>query len=138
MKLTLEDLLTSARQAAAEGRLGLQRGATSAAFVHEDGSPCAIAAAFPSETLKQIVDAGDERLNWLELMRAGYFELGSGLVMAEALTSLQLGYDRCFDEDPEVRARLTSRYIAYLASLYPSHPPEVWPSEVAEHPIWDD
>ncbi|OYX69054.1 MAG: hypothetical protein B7Y61_03110 [Rhizobiales bacterium 35-66-30] len=138
MELTLESLIRSARAAVIKGCLGLQRGCLAPAFVHPDGSPCAISAALSPATRELIRADGNERLSWLELKCEGYFELAPDLALIEALATLQIGYDRCFDADPDIRARRKERFLAYILTLDPDRPPRVWPSEISMHSLWED
>ncbi|GJD86411.1 hypothetical protein [Methylobacterium haplocladii] len=93
--LTTAHLVTSAQEAIVGERLGIQRGAVEPLFVDEDGTVCAIGAALPHFVLRDILRAGHERSNWLDLTQAGYFTYDT-LDTVELLGFLQLGYDACF------------------------------------------
>jgi hypothetical protein len=127
--LTEPDLIRGAQQAIAGGRLGIQRGATEPLFVDHDGSVCAIGAALPPPVLQAILRNGHERLNWLELVRGGYFT-HADLRTVEALTTLQLGYDACF-EGGRASDLLTRQFCGFISSLDPHPPPQMWRSELS-------
>lgn len=127
--LTEAHLIQSIQKAVSDSRLGLQRGATEPLFVHEDGSVCAIGAALPQAVLRAILSNGDEGLNWLELVRAGYFT-HADLRTVEALATLQLGYDACF-EDGRLTGERARRFCSFVSGLDPDDPPATWPTEIA-------
>ncbi|AWN39853.1 hypothetical protein [Methylobacterium durans] len=79
--------------------------------------------------LQAILRNGDERLTWLELVRAGYFT-HADLQTVEALASLQLGYDACF-ENGRLDGERARQFCAYVSCLDPKDPPPLWPSELA-------
>jgi hypothetical protein len=114
--LQLPRLISSAQSAVRSGRLGLQRHHTQPRFVYSDGTVCLIAAALPNEVLDAIVKNGHQRCAWLDLMRAGYFEV-DGLDTVEALSALQLAYDACCVEDNVLRAKRTARLVTVVLSI---------------------
>lgn len=110
-----EDLISSAQRAIREARLGIQRGYSISKFLYEDGSVCAIAASFPSQLLRLIRADDADRFNWLELKRAGYFDVAC-IDTIEALTALQVGYDFCCVEKDDLRFLRLRRYTDYILS----------------------
>lgn len=114
--LTLPHLIKSAQDAICTQRLGLQNGYIEPRFVYDDGSVCAIGAALPDNLLHDIRRNGDDRLNWLELKRAGYFE-PDALDTIEMLTTLQIGYDCCCVADGVKRSRRAAKFYRYVVGL---------------------
>ncbi|GJD82458.1 hypothetical protein [Methylobacterium haplocladii] len=119
--LTTARLITSAQEAIVGERLGIQRGAVEPLFVDEDGTVCAIGAALPHFGLRDILQAGHKRSNWLDLTRAGYFTYDT-LDTVEAFSSLQLGYDTCFC-DGSLDTQAAENFCCKLLSLDHRHPP---------------
>lgn len=108
--------LHAAIRAYDDGRLGVMRGYQTARAVYPDGSVCLVTAVLPRLTVASIRQAGHDRLNWLALVRLGYFS-AADLKTIELLSELQLGYDRCCVSSSYERRRRLQGLIKRISSL---------------------
>lgn len=108
--------LRAAIRAYRDGRLGLSRGYQTARAVYRDGSVCFVTAALPRLTLASIRQAGHDRLNWLALMRLGYFSVAD-LKTVELLSHMQLQHDRCCMPSSHERRRRLKEFTKRTSSL---------------------
>jgi hypothetical protein len=116
MELNTARVVQAAVRAYQDGRLGALRGNATAQAVYRDGSVCLVTAALPRLTLASIRQARHDRLNWLALMRLGYF-LAADLKTIEMLSQLQLGYDRCCVPNSHERRRRLRELMKRISSL---------------------